>query len=53
LSPDKENTIPTVTDNLLASGLIDENLVAVAFKPFNKSSSTNPRDTFGEINFGL
>ena len=55
LTPDTGRTIPTVTDNLYASKRIPENLVVVAFQPFNQSNSNKPGDTIlsGEINWGL
>ncbi|OCH89539.1 acid protease [Obba rivulosa] len=47
LSPDTSSTIPTVTDNLFAQGIIPEDLVAVSFEP-----TTSLADNNGELTFG-
>jgi cathepsin E len=54
LSPNNDSTIPTVTDNLFASGAIPEHLVAVFFPPFNNASSDPKLDVpDGELTWGL
>jgi hypothetical protein len=55
LSSDRNATIPTITDSLYASGLIRENLVAVAFQPFNSTNITPGDVTImsGVLNWGL
>ncbi|KAI0793759.1 aspartic peptidase A1 [Fomes fomentarius] len=47
LSPDTGNTIPTVTDNLFATGVITDDLVAVSFEPTNTIEIVNGELTFG------
>jgi hypothetical protein len=60
LSPDSDGTIPTVTDNLFASGAIQDHLVAVYLLPLNTSNvsdadNLNADDNLsaGEISWGL
>ncbi|PIL25289.1 transporter [Ganoderma sinense ZZ0214-1] len=47
LSPDTRSTIPTVTDNLFAQGIITEDLVSVSFEP-----TSSPEIVNGELTFG-
>ncbi|KAM5544280.1 hypothetical protein V8D89_001940 [Ganoderma adspersum] len=47
LSPDTRSTIPTVTDNLFAQGVITEDLVSVSFEPTNVPEIVNGELTFG------
>ncbi|KAF9820011.1 hypothetical protein IEO21_01673 [Rhodonia placenta] len=44
---DRENEVPTVTDNLYSQGQISENLVAVSFAPTTSESDNNGELTFG------
>jgi hypothetical protein len=57
LSPDINNTIPTVTDSLFTSGAIQEHLVALNLLPLNidVSNFENGDDNLlaGEITWGL
>nr|WPL92273.1 aspartic protease U42611 [Ganoderma boninense] len=47
LSPDTRSTIPTVTDNLFAQGIITEDLVSVSFEPTSVPEIVNGELTFG------
>ncbi|RPD58932.1 aspartic peptidase A1 [Lentinus tigrinus ALCF2SS1-6] len=47
LSPDTTATIPTVTDNLFAQGIITDDLVSVSFEPTNTVEIVNGELTFG------
>ncbi|KAI0741300.1 acid protease [Daedaleopsis nitida] len=47
LSPDTTSTVPTVTDNLFAQGIIPEDLVAVSFEPSNSIEIVNGELTWG------
>jgi cathepsin E len=49
LSPDSTTSIPTVTDNLFAQGIIGQNLVAISFEPTTSSPVTNGELTFGAV----
>ena len=42
-----EATVPTVTDNLLAQGLISQEIVGVFFAPTQSEEITNGELTFG------
>ncbi|KAI0079472.1 aspartic peptidase A1 [Panus rudis PR-1116 ss-1] len=47
LDPDQNTPIPTITDNLFAQGIIQDNVATVAFAPSNDTSTTNGELTFG------
>ena len=44
-----EATVPTVTDNLLAQGLISQEIVGVFFAPTQSEEITNGELTFGGV----
>ncbi|KAI0730931.1 acid protease [Earliella scabrosa] len=47
LYPDKESSVPTLTDNLFKQKKIKANLVAVSFEPTNSKGKVNGELTFG------
>ena len=49
LFPDESACIPTVTDNALAQGLIDQSLVGISFEPTQSLEITNGEITFGGV----
>ena len=48
-----EDTVPTVTDNMLAQGLIPSEVVGVFFAPTTSESITNGELTFGGVDDSL
>ncbi|KAI5117484.1 hypothetical protein M0805_009547 [Coniferiporia weirii] len=46
---DGESTVPTVSDNLFAQGVISEEVVGVFFAPTTESEVTNGELTFGSV----
>ncbi|KAF8330517.1 aspartic peptidase A1 [Amanita rubescens] len=48
LSPDSSTTIPTVTDNLFAKGLINADMVSISFEPATSQSDQNGELAWGD-----
>ena len=48
--PNRNVTIPTITDNLYAMGVIEEDMLSISFEPITNSSGNEMN---GELTWGV